>query len=471
MTHEAIPHFPRGFVLATRPVNVPSSFKPVPLLPNVHVHPWLHVDTAGDTEQFVAILGSCVPISGTDDRPAATLLEKLRGSEGEFLRALDHYVGRHAIVYGTATAPKVVNDATGMRAVFYAANGGVIASHALLVERALGGSIYRNPVPFQYGFPGNRTPYERTRLLMPNTYLDITAATVHRFWPTHALKERTVDDVAQFSLDAGVNAMREIARDRTVKMALTAGLDTRTVFATALKAGVPFDTYTYGRSADTAMDRAFAPGLAARHGVHHEVVPTVASSAALREHLEEVHYKGMHRPVVQSLMSWFGGTDSVAVSANLLEIGRSFYLGARRSKIPAPVTAETMTFLHHRRMGGKMKDEIEAFGFEQYCEISDAAFQGYIDETDYASTVGLLEPFDHFYWEHRMAAWHGTFLVERDFYGDAFIPLNSRAVFEAMLSVPQDDRDKASVVHRMIELADPSLLDMPINPKEWPPAN
>src|SRR5699024_1283243 len=113
--------------------------------------------------------------------------------------------------------------------------------------------------------------------------------------------------------------------------------------------------------------------------------------------------------------------------------------------------------------------EIEAFGSEKYREISDVAFQAYIDETDYASTVGMLDPFDHFYWEHRMAAWHGTFLVERDFYGDAFIPLNSRTVFEAMLSVPQKDRDESSVMHRMIELADPSLLDLPINPKQWPP--
>lgn len=465
-----VPSFPRGFIFATSPVAAPESFDPGPLLPNFHVHPWLRVATAGDADLFVVVLGSCVPISGTDPSPATTLLGKLRESESEFLRALDHFVGRHAIIYGSATAPKVVNDATGMRAVFYAAEGGVISSHAVLVEWALGGEIERNPVPFQYGFPGNRTPYERTRLLMPNTYLDIAAVTIHRFWPTHALEERSVDDVARFSLDAAVNAMREISSDRTVKLGLTAGLDTRTVFAAILKAGTTVETYTYGRSADTAMDRAFAPDLAARHGVSHGVVPTVPNTAALRAHLDEAHYKGMHRPVIGSLMEWFGDPDTVAVSANLLEIGRSFYLGARRSKIPAPVTAETMTFLHHRRMGGKMKEEIEAFGFEKYCAISDAAFQAYLDETDYMSVVGILEPFDHFYWEHRMPVWHGTALVERDFYGDAFIPMNSRAVFEAMLSVPQADRDAANVVRRMIELADPSLLELPINPKEWPPS-
>lgn len=465
------PSFPRGFIFATRPVNAPESFEPEPLLPQLHVHPWLRVATAGDTDLFVVVLGSCVPISGTDSDPSEALLEKLREGEGAFLQALDHYVGRHAVIYGSDAAPKVVNDATGMRAVFYAADGGVISSHAVLVEGALGGAIERNPVPFQYGFPGNRTPYERTRLLMPNTYLDIATSTIHRFWPTHALEERSVDDVAQFSLDAAVNAMREISRDRTVKLGLTAGLDTRTVFAAILKAGIPVETYTYGRSADTVMDRTFAPDLAARNGVPHGIVPTIPNSAELRGHLDEVHYKGLHRPVIRSLMKWFGDPDTIAVSANLLEIGRSFYLGARRSSIPAPVTAEAMTFLHHRRMGGKMKEEIEAFGFDRYCAISDAAFQAYLDETDYMSVVGLLEPFDHFYWEHRMPAWHGTALVERDFYGDAFIPMNSRAVFEAMLSVPQEDRDAANVVLRMIELADPSLLELPINPKEWPPAH
>src|SRR5699024_4425149 len=193
-------------------------------------------------------------------------------------------------------------------------------------------------MPFQYGYPGNRTPYNRTRLLMPHTYLAFVTASVHRFWPTHAPKERTVEGVARFSLVAGAYAMRKAARFDTVNLVLNSGLDIRTVFATVLHSGIPFRAYTYGRSGDTAIDRAFAHDLAAQHSVHHEVVPTIAASKALRAHLDEAHYRGMHRPVIQSLMTWFGNPVSLAVSANLLEIGRSFYLGARRSKCAAPVT-------------------------------------------------------------------------------------------------------------------------------------
>lgn len=199
------PVFPRGFIFGTS--TAPESFQPGPVLPNLHVHPWLETVAAGDAGLFVVVLGSCVPISGTDSDPAATFLELLHIGESEFLRALDQYVGRHAILYGSTETPKVVNDATGMRAVFYAAGGGVISSHAILVERALGGEVERSLSPFQYGFPGNRTPYARTRLLMPNTYLEIMSASVRRFWPTRVPVEQTVDDVARFALDAGVNGL------------------------------------------------------------------------------------------------------------------------------------------------------------------------------------------------------------------------------------------------------------------------
>lgn len=38
---------------------------------------------------------------------------------------------------------RVVTDATAMRSVFYSVDGGVLASHALLVEQALGGEVVR----------------------------------------------------------------------------------------------------------------------------------------------------------------------------------------------------------------------------------------------------------------------------------------------------------------------------------------
>src|SRR5699024_8636506 len=137
-----------------------------------------------------------------DPRSAAALLSALKQGEGTFFRALDNYSGRHAIIFGNYGNISIVTDATGMRAVFYAAEGRIVASHALLVERALGGRIVRNDLPFRYGYPGNRTPYERTRLLTPNTSYWMTAHVVRRFWPVAPPLGLSVDEAAEVSLNA-----------------------------------------------------------------------------------------------------------------------------------------------------------------------------------------------------------------------------------------------------------------------------
>src|SRR5699024_11092382 len=116
-----------------------------------------------------------------DPQPAQRLLCALERDDEAFFRELSGYSGRHAVLFGSTTHLKIVNDATGMRSVFYAGQGGVVASHALLVERALGGRPVQDRLPVQYGYPGNRTPYLRTKLLIPNTFYDVTHNTTHRF--------------------------------------------------------------------------------------------------------------------------------------------------------------------------------------------------------------------------------------------------------------------------------------------------
>src|SRR5699024_8793935 len=226
--------------------------------------------------------------------PANDLLACLRISEGNFLRELNNYSGRHAIIFGSLGDIRVVNDATAMRAVFYADQGGVIASHALLVERALGGEIRRDDLPFKYGYPGNLTPYSRTRLLTANTYYWMTAHVVRRFWPVAPPLPLTVDEAASLALEAATTAMLSMARDRSIKIALTSGVDSRTILAVGLNAGLDFEAYTYGDARDTLRDRLFAKDLAASVNVPHVVVGRPEQSEALNEALDNAHYQAHH---------------------------------------------------------------------------------------------------------------------------------------------------------------------------------
>src|SRR5699024_4117908 len=226
MSHLDVPQFPRGFLLSERPVEVPPTFVTGPILEHFYVHPWAHVEAAGDASLFVIILGHCVPTrTEQPDETAAHLLARLRDGESCFLQELDEYGGRHAIIFGSSGNIRVVNDATGMRSVFYAANGGVVASHALLVEQALGGEIVRSGLPFRYGYPGNLTPYARTKILTPNTHYWLTANIVRRFWPIIEPAPRSIEDAATELLEASTNAFQTMTRGRTVRLTLTAGLD------------------------------------------------------------------------------------------------------------------------------------------------------------------------------------------------------------------------------------------------------
>lgn len=469
MSHLEIPRFPRGFLLSERPVDPPPTFVPGPLLPHFWVHPWTNVETAGDLELFVIILGHAVPTGPQQGSDAATaLLSALEDGESAFFQAVSAYSGRHAIIFGSAGDLRVVNDATGMRAVYYATDGGVVASHAQLVEQALGGQIEVSELPFRYGYPGNRTPYTRTRILTPNTYYWMTAHLIRRFWPVTAPTQTTTEAAAAHLLDSSTYALRAMAQDRGVRVTLTAGLDSRAILAIALNAGIEFSTYTYGDETASEVDRSVAADLADTYGIAHTTVDQPVTSQVLQDRLEESHYAFHHAGWVGALREHFQDPTELALIGNLLEIGRSNYMPARKKQVNPPTTAGRMLALHNRKVGDNVNRKIRKYGRERYREETRAGFQGFIDDTGFDIVAGLLDPFDQFYWEHRMGTWQGVAMGERDFYAEPFIPFNARTVFATMLGVPEAQRRTDATVLEMIRMVDPGLLDMPVNPTSWP---
>lgn len=468
MSHLEVPRFPRGFLLSERPVAPPPTFVPGPLLDHFWVHPWTLVEHAGDRDLFVIILGHCLPTRADQtDPPAQALLCALRQSETAFFQTVNKYGGRHAIVFGSAGNMAILNDAAAMRSVFYAAGKGVVASHALLVERALGGRIVRDDLPFQYGYPGNRTPYARTRVMTANTYYWITTKLVRRFWPIAPIAPATAEDAAQVLLDAAVTSTRAMAASRYVKLTLTAGLDSRTTLAAAIHAEIDFDTYTYVNMESHEVDRGIAGEIAARYGLPHTLFDEPTMDDTVLARLDEVNYRRHHAQWVDTLMRYFPDDPSMVILGNALEIGRSNSMGVRKFRTFRPVSAEAMSLLYYRRMGKGTKQQVEAYGRERYMEQVHCLFELFLRETSYDLVVDWFNPFDLFYWEHRMSTWQGPAMNERDFYTESFIPYNSRRVYETMLGVPEEQRYADETVYRMIEMVDPELLDWPVNPKTW----
>jgi hypothetical protein len=457
--------FPRGFVWQRRAASIPPGYVPGPI-DGLAVADDTAVAHAGDRRRSVTILGLCVSIDGAGADCAATLLEALERGDEAFHGAVDRLAGRFAIVVDEPHRLRFLGDAAAMRSIFYRADFGAVASHARLLTAG-----ERTAMPFQYGFPGNRTPFADVRLLTANTLLDIPRglttrrAAVLRYWPRRALDPCTAETAAARVLAWTATAVREAARGRNVRLALTAGLDSRVMLAVVLHSGVPFDTYTYDGGEKTEIDFAVAGVLAARCGLAHAILPC-RPPEALRETLNTATYSNHHFRAVEPLADWFGSRNDIAITANLLEIGRAFYAGYAGAS--PPVTPKAMMALHLTSMTGRVRDLCSAW--DGWNRSAREAFRGFMEETGFNAARDILDPFDQFYWEHRMSAWHGLNLLERDFYADAFIPFNARAVWETLLGVPFADRRKSAAFHRIIDLVDPGLSGIPINPKTWPPA-
>lgn len=463
---QAVEAFTRGFFWGDV-ADCPAGFIQGPL-ECLYVARDAHFVHSADVNGSITILGLCVSVHADEHADLSwTLLEALGRGEAEFLAVADQLSGRYVVFARQGKTLRVFSDATAMRSVFYRSDLSAVASHARILSHA-----EAEIIPFEYGYPGNATPLRDVKILTPNTLIEITYPqwgeglnTIRRFWPRRYLASRTTEDVAEFAFGCAVNAIKRIARVAPVRMALTAGLDSRAMLAVLLESGIDFQTYTYGGGADTATDVAVAVELASSLGLRHTFIRCRFPKEMLSA-LQTATYAAHHFPAVEPLAEWFDSRDEIAISANLLEIGRTFY---GKYGVAPPITPGAMREIHYRSMPKPIRTAFE--DHPTATALAEAAFSDMIAASDYNAAREIISPYDQFYWEHRMCAWHGVNMLERDFYAQAFIPFNARTVWDALLSLPEKDRRCGAAFHHMVSMCDHDLMAIPINPDQWPVAN
>lgn len=437
--------FPRGFYYGSNP---PPHFR-------ASRFKGLYHDVAGPQSHAavstveVAVLGSCVDVVdglGSEDA-AKRLAEALAVSEDAFFTALDRQAGRHAVFFRTPALEGVLADATGCRTIFYDQHA--IASHTRLLSQARGTAM-----PFFNGFPGNWTPIPGIRILTPNTRLDLSTKAVSRFWPRQA--------VAEVGLDEAQSAVEHYTRNALQKgprlaLGLTAGIDSRAVAVAAYKAGVDILTYTYDRGPQTHNDINVARIVARNLGFEHVTVIASRPSKPIESRLREATYYNHHFNCVEPLAEVLDGR--AVASGHLLEIGRLFYADHRRHgrdlSTPEQMTAHFVANLRRSRQA-----KIEEYGLDKWMATASEAFAELNAKTDFQKAAQFVDPFDLFYWEHRMGTWQSLVLLERDFYAEPYMPFNCRVIFTAMLGLPRRLRQEASLFERLTDI--PELFGIPI---------
>jgi hypothetical protein len=137
-------------------------------------------------------------------------------------------------------------------------------------------------------------------------------------------------------------------------------------------------------------------------------------------------------------------------------VGRAFY---RKNDPYAPAvrSGKQLARSYLRRSSSKK------FGAGQRALIH-RAFDEFFEATSFGAALELCDPYDLFYWEHRMGAWHSQVVLESDVAFQSLSLFNSRAILGAMMSAPLEARVSSQNMRALIQEACPECLHEPLNP-------
>ena len=176
--------------------------------------------------------------------------------------------------YVVITASEVFSDAGSLMQAFFDPSAKIVASSLRLLTNAGDKSI---PPELLHGsrpdwYWGPRTTFPWINYLLPSQRLDLK---------TFTPKFRQLPRPSNLSQGDAAKALRQSLSDsfvqlaangRPIRLAMTGGIDSRTLFAAALDAGIEFETYTMASRHVHPKDVEVAARISGRFGVPHSIL-------------------------------------------------------------------------------------------------------------------------------------------------------------------------------------------------------
>lgn len=290
--------------------------------------------------------------------------------------------------------------------------------------------------------------------LLPSQQLDLATGQVLPRPLLPELGHRTADGVAHELQQRLTKGMEDLLRRAPrVWVGLTAGIDSRTMLACAVAAGLPVHTYTQLHDRMSLADRELPPRLAATAGVPHLFLrPGPRDEQRLA--LYDSHAAGAAQDRDRDFYArgqWdFLGDGDVVVRANAFEVAsNSWHRREARGHGGSAVPPLDVLIPFFREQPGSVFERDLARWRE---------WASRHPEPD-------LRWQDRLYWEQRLGAWAATTEQSLDLLdGSSVVLANCHAVFEALLSMPEKDRTGDAAQRALVAAAAPALAAFPVNP-------
>jgi hypothetical protein len=420
---------------------------------------------------FIALIGYCIDLEnpgGTEADIVSSLLQRaMRDGIDAMLAHTDDLFGRFAVICHIGDDWRAFGDACATRTIYFAEDLSAVASHSTILGDLIGTKprmeIFRH---YWCALPGNASPCAGVRVVPANFMLDLATRKLHRFWPRSPRQERSVSDVFD-EVDGilGRTAQAVAARWKPA-ISLTAGLDSR--LSLSVFHGVhDLAAFTYHRDRQDTTDVEIAHRLCQRLGIPHRQLPLVDRSRAESAYrlIEAIPDCTFDKHVAPIYLSAFPESNNavIHVRSSLAEVGRAFW----RYHPGMPTTLDPSNWVHVSlaKSTADLPKRAEAAAYLHEEMRRFFAMVGYDSVDPRSPEIMGYDVWDLAYMEHRMSTWHAQALSGSDMAFDTSILFNSRRLLDLMMSVPLQDRRKATLFHRIIARRCPPIADIPVNPR------
>ena len=451
--------YKRGYLISDEKISVKPNWKSVEIKINDKKYLYLSSDTLNEIEVikkgkvWVAILGT---VMDTIDyhmnlkKISEKLIQLYLISEEKMLDYVDYLNGRHIILYGDENNYFLIQDATGMRSVFYSINQLLIASHYNIIDDIIQDEEHPFMNSFMYPptginvakpwtLPGNITPLKNIKMLLPNHKLCLNDMSISRFWPRKNHEDISVNRALEYIVDNIYKQMNTLVKYHKLCISLTKGNDSRITLASSKEIKDTVLYFSHTREGHFyEEDMQFAQEISKQYELNYLCVnlDLVDRNSEDFKQLNEVitanHYHEYDRTAAYQYLKDLP-TNRIHIRSNLIEIIRSFWLfsgikdncdAKELTKIVYPAFAEDVTCIN--------------------------LFAEYLIEQEF-NKIFNYHCQDLIYWEYRMGTWlNAGVLLQDDIIFDTYMLFNCRKLLEYGLSMPRYFKLQSTIVNEVV---------------------
>ncbi len=367
--------------------------------------------------------------------------------------------GRFIVIATIQDCAWLFNDAVGLRQVVYckdkndkiwcASQAEALAEHLYFLPDMYA-MDYRNSHMFisgkeEFWFANDRTPYEEIKQLLPNHYLDLTTAKTTRFFPTTScIKPLTLQNGIDLSVPLLKNSIKMAYNRLNLKMAISAGIDSRKSFAATKELKEKMFYFTQSAK-NNQMDVRVTARLLSKLGISHNILDLKSMSDEFRQYyfISATCARETKGDIAYTLYYHFGPNATI-LNSNVSEITQCNYW-LPKSNINGEGLA-IITGLYH---------PLTINDFEKWLQ----------DARPVCESTGL-NILTLFHWEQRGGRWAAASFSEYDIAHDSFTPYNNRYLIKLILGINEKYRRNRmqNVALKTIASMWPEVLSEPINP-------